>query len=44
MVDYQFVTERLAVGSAIETLENMKEVARDGITHASETCAAHCTP
>ena len=33
MVDYQFVTERLAVGGTIETLENMKEVARDGITH-----------
>ena len=33
MVDYQFVTERLAVGSAIETPENMKELARDGITH-----------
>ena len=33
MVDYQFVTERLAVGSAIETPENMKELARNGITH-----------
>ncbi len=33
MVDYQFVTERLAVGGAIETPENMRELVRDGITH-----------
>ena len=33
MVDYHFVTERLAVGGAIDTAENMRELARDGITH-----------
>jgi protein-tyrosine phosphatase len=33
MVDYQFVTERLAIGGAIGTLENMREIAQAGITH-----------
>ena len=33
MVDYQFVTERLAVGGAIDTVENMRELAQAGITH-----------
>ena len=33
MVDYQFVTPRLAVGSAIGTSQNMRELARAGITH-----------
>ena len=33
MVDFQFVTNRLAVGGAISTFENMREVARAGITH-----------
>ena len=33
MVDYQFVTERLAVGGSIRTPEDMREIARAGITH-----------
>src|SRR4030067_1074726 len=33
MVDYQFVTERLAVGGCISTAENMRELAQAGITH-----------
>jgi protein-tyrosine phosphatase len=33
MVDYQFVTERMALGGAIGTTENMLELARVGITH-----------
>lgn len=33
MVDYQFVTERLAVGGAIWNTDNMRELARAGITH-----------
>ena len=33
MVDYQFVTDRLAVGGYIGTAENMRELARAGITH-----------
>jgi protein-tyrosine phosphatase len=33
MPDFQFVTERLAVGSAIGTFENMLEVSAAGITH-----------
>ena len=33
MVDYQFVTERLAIGGAIGTAGNMRELARVGITH-----------
>jgi len=33
MTDYQFVTDRLALGGAIGTPENMREVAQAGITH-----------
>ena len=33
MLDYQFVTERLAVGGSIRTIEDMREIARAGITH-----------
>jgi protein-tyrosine phosphatase len=33
MVDYHFVTERLAVGGTIGTAENMRELAQAGITH-----------
>jgi protein-tyrosine phosphatase len=33
MVDYQFVTEQLAIGGAIGTAENMRELAASGITH-----------
>ncbi|MBI3933909.1 MAG: dual specificity protein phosphatase family protein [Acidobacteria bacterium] len=33
MVDYQFVTERLAVGGYIGTAENMRVLAQAGITH-----------
>jgi len=33
MLDYQFVTDRLAVGGAIWTSENMRAAARAGITH-----------
>ena len=33
MVDYQFVTDRLAVGGSIRTAEDMREIARAGITH-----------
>ena len=33
MVDYQFVTDRLAIGSSIRTTENMRELARSGFTH-----------
>ena len=33
MVDYQFVTDRLALGSSIRTSEQMREIARAGITH-----------
>lgn len=33
MIDYQFVTERLAIGGAIDTIENMRKLARAGITH-----------
>jgi protein-tyrosine phosphatase len=33
VVDYQFVTERLAVGGSIGTIENMRELAQAGITH-----------
>jgi protein-tyrosine phosphatase len=33
MVDYQFVTEQLAIGGTIATLENMRELSQAGITH-----------
>ena len=33
MLDYHFVTERLAVGGSIGTADNMRELARAGITH-----------
>jgi len=33
MADYQFVTDRLAIGGAIWTSENMWEISRAGITH-----------
>ena len=33
MADYQFVTERLALGGSIYTAENMRKIARGGITH-----------
>ena len=33
MVDYQFVTEQLALGGSIGTSENMQELARAGFTH-----------
>jgi protein-tyrosine phosphatase len=33
MVDYQFVTEQLAIGGSIGTSENMQELARAGFTH-----------
>ncbi|OFW27231.1 MAG: hypothetical protein A3J28_14260 [Acidobacteria bacterium RIFCSPLOWO2_12_FULL_60_22] len=33
MVDYHFVTEQLAVGGSIGTVENMEELGRAGITH-----------
>jgi protein-tyrosine phosphatase len=33
MVDYQFVTDRLAVGGSIGTAENMRAIAQAGITH-----------
>ena len=33
MVDYQFVTERLAIGGTIGTAENMRELSQAGITH-----------
>jgi protein-tyrosine phosphatase len=33
MVDYQFVTEQLALGGSIGTSENMWELARAGVTH-----------
>ena len=33
MVDYQFVTDRLAVGGSIRTAEGVREIARAGITH-----------
>lgn len=33
MVDYQFVTDRLAIGGFIGTPENMRELAQAGITH-----------
>ena len=33
MVDYQFVTDRLALGGSIGTAENMRNLARAGITH-----------
>jgi protein-tyrosine phosphatase len=33
MLDCQFVTDRLAIGSSIRTTENMRELARFGITH-----------
>jgi len=33
MVDYQFITERLAIGGHIGTAENMRELSRAGITH-----------
>ena len=33
MLDYQFVTDRLAIGSSIRTAEGMRELARSGITH-----------
>jgi protein-tyrosine phosphatase len=33
MVDYQFITEQLALGGSIGTAENMRVLARDGITH-----------
>ena len=33
MADFKFVTNRLAIGGAIGTIENMREVARAGISH-----------
>ncbi|MSO19130.1 MAG: hypothetical protein EXQ56_01495 [Acidobacteria bacterium] len=33
MVDYQFVTEELAVGGFIRNVENMRELAEAGFTH-----------
>jgi protein tyrosine phosphatase (PTP) superfamily phosphohydrolase (DUF442 family) len=33
MVDYQYVTERLAVGGFIRNVECMQELATDGFTH-----------
>ena len=33
MVDFQFVTDRLALGSSIRTSEQMREIAQAGITH-----------
>jgi protein-tyrosine phosphatase len=33
MLDYHFVTERLAVGGAIRTPENMRELVTAGFTH-----------
>ena len=33
MVDYQFVTERLAIGGYIGTAENMRELSRAGAVH-----------
>jgi len=33
MVDYQFVTDRLALGGSIGTAENMRDLVRAGITH-----------
>ena len=33
MMDYQFVTDRLAVGSSVRTAEDMRQVSRSGITH-----------
>ncbi|MBI4463181.1 MAG: dual specificity protein phosphatase family protein [Acidobacteria bacterium] len=33
MVDYQFITERLAVGGSVGTPENMRAIAQAGITH-----------
>jgi protein-tyrosine phosphatase len=33
MLDYQFVTDRLALGSSIRTAEDMQELARSGFTH-----------
>lgn len=33
MVDYQFVTEKLAIGGFIRTVENMRELADAGFTH-----------
>jgi protein-tyrosine phosphatase len=33
MLDYQFVTDRLALGSSVRTAEDMRELARSGITH-----------
>lgn len=33
MLDYQFVTNRLALGSSVRTAEAMHELARSGITH-----------
>lgn len=33
MVDYQFVTDRLALGGFIGTAENMRAIAAAGITH-----------
>ncbi len=33
MTDYQFVTDRLAIGGAISSIENMRKIASAGITH-----------
>ena len=33
MLDYQFVTDRLAIGSSVRTAEDMQDLARSGITH-----------
>ncbi len=33
MIDYQFVTDRLAIGGAINSTENMQKIARAGFTH-----------
>lgn len=33
MIDYQFVTDRLAIGGAIRSIENMRKIASAGITH-----------
>ena len=33
MVDFHFVTDRLALGSSIRTLDQMREIAQAGITH-----------
>ena len=33
MMDFQFVTDRLALGSSVRTSEQMREIAQAGLTH-----------